>query len=146
MSENHVDAALASKPLARAVASTFGKPSLLVAATAAAQEKVKAGDVVWAEWQPNDWYHGKIAKVDGKDFHIAFDDGDRAVVDVSKIAVDRVPKKDLVKVGTRVLAKFQQTDFYPGKIVKIDGDRYDIKFDDGDADTVALDELRLIGQ
>jgi ribosome maturation factor RimP len=120
---------------------------LLVAATAVtAQEKAKAGDVVWAEWKPNAWYHGKIAKVDGKDFHIAFDDGDKAIVDASKIALDRVPKKDLVKVDTRVLAKFKQTRFYPGKIAKIDGDRYDIKFDDGDVDNVTLDDLRLIGE
>jgi hypothetical protein len=42
---------------------------LLVAATAVtAEEKPKAGDVVWAEWKPNAWFHGKIAKVDGKDF------------------------------------------------------------------------------
>ena len=32
MSDHHVDAALASKPLARAVASAFGKPGLLAAA------------------------------------------------------------------------------------------------------------------
>ena len=120
---------------------------LLAAATAAtAQEKAKAGDVVWAEWKPNAWYHGKIAKIDGKDFHIAFDDGDKATVDASKIALDRAPKKDLVKVDTRVLAKFKQTRFYPGKIAKIDGDRYDIQFDDGDVDSVALDDLRLIGK
>jgi hypothetical protein len=84
--------------------------------------------------------------VDGKDFHIAFDDGDKAVVDASKIAPDRVPKKDMVKVDTRVLAKFKQMRFYPGKVVKIDGDRYEIKFDDGDVDKVTLDDLRLIGQ
>ena len=120
---------------------------LLAGATAAtAQEKAKAGDVVWAEWKPNAWFHGKVAKVDGKDLHIAFDDGDKATVDASKIALDRAPKKDTVKVDTRVLAKFKQTRFYPGKIAKIDGDRYDIQFDDGDVDSVALDDLRLIGK
>jgi ribosomal protein L21E len=119
---------------------------LLVAATATtAQEKVTVGDVVWAEWRPNSWYHGKIAKVDGKDFHIAFDDGDTAIVDGSRIALDRVPRKNMLKVETRVLAKFKQGHFYPGKIANIGGDRYGIKFDDGDGDTVALDDLRLIG-
>jgi len=118
---------------------------LAAASSAAAQEKAKAGDVVWAEWKPNAWYHGKVAKVDGKDIHIAFDDGDKAVVDASKVAQDRAPKKDTVKVGTRVLAKFKQTRFYPGKVVKIDIGNYDIQFDDGDVDTVALDDLRLTG-
>jgi hypothetical protein len=131
----------------KAVVSGLALLVLLVAATAAtAQEKAKAGDVVWAEWKPNAWFHGKIAKVDGKDFHIAFDDGGKAVVTASKIALDQAPKKDMVKVDTRVLAKFKQTRFYPGKITKIDGDRYDIKFDDGDTDNVGLDELRLLGQ
>jgi Histone methyltransferase Tudor domain 1 len=49
----------------------------------------------------------------------------------------------MVKVDTRVLAKFKQGRFYPGKITKIDGDRYDIKFDDGDVGKVTLDDLRL---
>jgi hypothetical protein len=119
---------------------------LVAAAAATAEEKPKAGDVVWAEWKPNAWFHGKIAKVDGKDFHIAFDDGDKAIVDTSKIALDRAPKKDMVKVDTRVLAKFKQTRFYPAKITKIDGDRYDIKFDDGDVGKVTLDELRLFAE
>src|SRR5213592_380519 len=67
---------------------------LLVAVTAAAaQEKAKAGDVVWAEWKPNAWYHGTIAKVDGKDFHIAFDDGDKAILDTPKIVLDRAQER-----------------------------------------------------
>jgi ribosome maturation factor RimP len=119
--------------------------SLVAVTGVSAQDKVTVGDVVWAEFKPNFWFHGKIAKVDGKDFRIAFDDGDEAVVDGSKIALDRAPKKDMVKVETRVLAKFKQGRFYPGKIAKIDGEHYDIKFDDSDADTVALDDLRLIG-
>ena len=51
-----------------------------------------------------------------------------------------------MKVDTRVLAKFKKAGFWPGKIAKIDGDRYAIQFDDGDVDTVGLDDLRLIGQ
>src|SRR5262249_22942442 len=69
-----------------------------------AQDKPKQGDIVWAEWKPNAWFHGKIAKVAGKDFHIAFDDGDKNVVDISRVAIDRAPKKNDVKVDTRVLA------------------------------------------
>src|SRR5262245_42599158 len=134
----------------KGVVSCLALFALLAAATAAtaatAQEKAKAGDVVWAEWKANAWYHGKVAKVDAKDFHIAFDDGDKATVDASRIALDRAPKKDLVKVDTRVLAKFMKGGFYPGKVAKVVGDRYDIQFDDGDVDSVALDDLRLIGK
>src|SRR5262245_58647187 len=92
---------------------------LAMPAAAAAQDKLKEGDIVWAEWKTNAWYHGKIAKVAGNDYHIDFDDGDKNIVDAGRIALDKAPKKDDVKAGTRVLAKFQQKNFFPGKIAAI---------------------------
>jgi hypothetical protein len=130
-----------------AVVRCFVLSALLVLPTAAhAQERLKVGNVVWAEWMPNAWFHGKIAKVAGKQYHIAFDDGDKAVVEAPKIALDRVPAEAAVKRGTRVLAKFKKGNFYPGKVTDIDGDLYDIKFDDGDVDRVKRNELRLIAK
>ena len=117
------------------------------AVTGEVRAEINVGEAI--EWMVADSDRGgdgKIAKVDGKDFHIVFDDGDKAIVDASKIALDRAPKKDMVKVDTRVLAKFKQTRFYPGKITKIDGDSYHIKFDDGDVGKVTLDDLRLFGE
>src|SRR5262249_5366723 len=111
-----------------------------------AQQMAEVGSEVWAEWRPNSWYHGKIAKVDGKNFHITWDDGSQDTVVNSNIALDRVPKRSAVTIDTRVLARFKQNYFYPGKITKINGDRYDVKFTDGDVDTVPLEDLRLIGQ
>jgi hypothetical protein len=119
---------------------------LVLTSAAPAQQRIKTGDVVWAEWMPNAWYHGKIAKIAGKEYHIAFDDGDKATVDLSKIALDRAPRKGDVKLNVRVLAKFKKGAFYPGKISGIDGGNYNIQFDDGDVDTVKLDELRLIAK
>lgn len=122
--------------------------ALVVLATAApAQDRLKAGDVVWAQWKPNAWFHGKIAKIDGKKYHIAFDDGDRAVVDAAGIARDRVPTKEAVTVlKVRVLAKYKKGRFFPGKVTAVTGKRFAIQFDDGDKDTVDLEELRLIGK
>ncbi len=111
------------------------------------QQGLKAGDVVYAEWMRNAWFHGKIAKVDGEQYHIAFDDGDKNVVASAKIALDRVPKKEEVKVDTRVLAKLSKgINFYPGKVTKIAEDRYEIKYDDGESDSVKLESLRLISK
>ncbi len=118
--------------------------SVLFLSPAAAQDRPKEGDVVWAEWKPNAWFHGKIAKVAGKDFHIAFDDGDKSVVTSSKIAIDRAPKPTEVKPGVRVLAKFMKVNYYPGKISRIEDKTYHIQFDDGDTGTVTIEELRLI--
>jgi uncharacterized protein (TIGR03067 family) len=115
--------------------------------SSSAQQTLKAGDVVYAEWMRNAWFHGKIAKVDGEQYHIAFDDGDKIVVASAKIALDRVPKKEEVKVDTRVLAKLSTgINFYPGKVSKIAEDRYEIKYDDGTSDSVKLESLRLISK
>jgi hypothetical protein len=120
---------------------------LFIASCAAAQNPPKPGDAVWAEWQPNAWFPGKLAKLDGRKCFIAFDDGDKAIVDMSKVAVDRVPSRDAVKVNTRVLAKFTDGHFYPGKIAAIGPDQeYAIQYDDGDTLKVPLADLRLISK
>jgi len=118
---------------------------LLLVGLVQAAEPAKE-DVVWAEWMPNDWYRGKVTKKGDGEFHILFDDGDKAVVKGGQIALDKAPDKKDVKEGTVVLAAFKGgKKLYPGKVNKItkDGD-YEIKFDDGDEDTVKLDQLRII--
>jgi hypothetical protein len=106
----------------------------------------KEGDVVWAEWTINDWYHGKIARKTASGYEIKFDDGDTATVAGSKIAPDRAPKGDLLK-GTRVLAKWSDDKFYPGKVAdrKADGS-YAVDFDDGSKGPAKLSDLRFIGR
>src|SRR5262245_7414694 len=95
----------------------------------------------------NAWFHGKIARVEGKKYHIAFDDGDRSVVEAGKIARDIVPNRaKAAVVNLRVLAKFKKGRFYPGKVTGFKDDEFDILFDDGDKDTVNLKDLRLIAQ
>ena len=132
----------------KGVVSCLALFGLLVAATAAAaQEKAKAGDVVWAEWKPNAWYHGTIAKVEGKKYSIAFDDGDKSTVEAPQIAVDSAPKRELAAViNVRVLAKFKKGKFFPGKVTGFADNKFDIQFDDGDKDTVDLNDLRLIAK
>jgi len=110
----------------------------------AAQLMPKVGDKVWAQWKPNDWYPGKAAKACPTGFHIEFDDGDKADVAVSMIAVDSAPKKEAVKVGTRVLGLWTDKKFYPGTIAKLADGKYDVDFDDGDSLSVGLEDLRLV--
>jgi hypothetical protein len=118
---------------------------LVLTASVSAQDDPKVGDIVWAEWENNAWYHGKITKKTDKDFHIEFDDGDMADVEASQIALDKEPVKKDIKKGTRVLAKWSNDHFYPGKVgdVKEDGN-YHIEFDDGDKGDAALKDIRLI--
>lgn len=65
--------------------------SLVVASlvpSRAAADAPKVGDKVWAQWKPNDWYPGKVAKACPTGLHVVFDDGDEADLAVSLIAVD----------------------------------------------------------
>jgi hypothetical protein len=104
----------------------------------------KVGDVVWAQWKPNGWYRGKADKKCPTGLHIVFDDGDKADLPLSLMALDQAPKEAQVKVGSRVLGMWTDNRFYPGTVVKIGGGNYDVKFDDGESRSVGLDDLRLL--
>lgn len=118
---------------------------LFLAAAAPARDTLKEGDVVWAEWQTNAWFHGKIGKKTDKGYQINFDDGDVADVEVGQIALDKEPAKQDLKEGVRVLAKWSDDKFYPGKIAEVKNDgTYRIDFDDGDTGDAGLKDIRLI--
>lgn len=103
----------------------------------------KPGEAVYAEWTPNGWYHGKIDKQCEVGWHIAFDDGDRKCCTPAQIVKDVVPDASKVKVGSKVLAQWQNNRFYPGKVSAISGGVYSISFDDGDKGTAKLSQIRL---
>jgi len=105
------------------------------------------GDVVWAQWKPNEWCHGKVAKASLIGFHVAFDDGDRADLPPSLIVADRVASAEQVRVGTRVLAPWTDGRHYPGTVTRVaEGKKYSIQFDDGDRRTTDLENLRLLSE
>ncbi len=107
-------------------------------------QTLKVGDVVWAQWKPNAWYHGKIERENPVGFHVAFDDGDRADLPPSLIVADRAVTAEQVEVGSRVLARWTDGRHYPGTVTRVaEGRRYDIRFDDGDRRTVNLAHVRL---
>jgi hypothetical protein len=118
----------------------------LIAVKPTAETTAKKGDEVWAQWQPNQWYKGKAASTCAVGLHVVFDDGDEADLPVPLIAIDRAPKKDQVKVGTRVLARWKAKRFFPGTVTKISNNAYSVGFDDSTTHTVALDDLRLLNQ
>jgi hypothetical protein len=118
---------------------------LFMLAAPCAADTFKEGDVVWAEWEPNAWFRGKIAKKTDKGYQVNFDDGDVADVEVTKITFDKEPKKENLKVGVRVLAKWSDDLFYPGKIAEVKADgNYAIDFEDGDKGDAALKDIRVI--
>jgi hypothetical protein len=118
----------------------------LIPAKAAAGLTPKAGDKVWAQWRPNDWYPGKVTKATEVGLHVQFDDGDEADLPPSLVAPDKAPQKNEAKAGTRVLALWTDDKFYPGTVTKVADDKFDIKFDDGDERTVGVEDLRLLNE
>ena len=108
-------------------------------------QELKNGDIVWAQWKPNDWYHGKTAEKTGLGFIVAFDDGDRAELPVALIVADTPPREEQLAVGIRVMAPWTGGKLYPGTIMAIpQPGGYQIQFDDGDRTIALLSQLRLL--
>jgi hypothetical protein len=119
----------------------------LLAVNLVADRTAKVGDVVWAQWRPNSWHHGMADKKTPLGLHVTFDDGDKSDLPLCHIIVDRAPKKEDVKVGSRVLAKFIGGRFFPGTVTEVTADgQYAILFDDTDKLTVGLADLRLLNE
>jgi hypothetical protein len=98
-----------------------------------------AGDRVWARWSGDyHWYPGTVQTVEGERIHILFDDQDQEWV-----APDRVVPLTF-EMGQRVFGRWQRGAlFYPGRLVRVDGERINIDYDDGGKETTMISYVRL---
>jgi len=109
-----------------------------------AESKIKSGDIVFAEWSVNGWYHGTVGEeCDAGSFMIFFDDSDTKCCQISNIVKDVVPQQSNVLPGVKVLAQWTDGKFYPGTVSVINNGTIYINFDDGDKRQVTLDQIRL---
>lgn len=114
----------------------YGIVFILVLITAAAFAW-KPGDRVLGQWNDGLWYPARIAGVTGADFNISFDDGDAAVLPVSKI------RKIDWRVGTKVQCNWKRGGvYYMGTITKMQGESIHISYDDGDQEDSAISICR----
>lgn len=105
------------------------------------------GDRAWIQWEPDDWYPGILEEETAIGFRVLFDDGVEADRPAPLVVVDRVPEADQIGFGSRVLALLMNEWFYPGTVVKLLNDgTYDILFDTGEREGVALASLRLLSE
>jgi hypothetical protein len=89
--------------------------------------EVKVGDTVLAYWAPaNAYFIGTAVEKQGNGFLIVFEDGDNAVVDSTRI------RENNIKVGTAVVARWTDGEYYPGTVAKVVGRAFYIHYDDGD--------------
>ena len=80
-----------------------------------------------AWWAPGDAYFvGTVAEKQAGGYFIVFEDGDTTVVPEGKI------RKNDIKVGTAVIARWSDGQYYPGRVAKIVGRALYIHYDDGD--------------
>jgi hypothetical protein len=110
----------------------------------ASAEAPKVGDAVWAQWKPNQWYHGKIEKKTEWGFHIKFDDGDESDVAASQIAADTAPTKDAIKPGMRVIVPIQDSICQFATVVKVADDKVDCKLEDLSDTSIELKDVRVV--
>ena len=98
----------------------------------------QAGDRILAQWEADGmWYPARITAVEGRSIQVAFDDGDIATVGALQVRpVDW-------RVGTRVQCNWQNRgQYYPGTITLIEGERIDVRYDDGDRETMTIGRCR----
>ena len=97
------------------------------------QENYMIGDTVLAYWQPSDAYFvgTAVEKVD-TGFVILFEDGDEAAVPTAKI------RRCDLNVGSAVIARWNDGEFYTGTIAQVVGRAFYIHYDDGDKRWVPL--------
>ena len=98
-----------------------------LAATPLAHADFEIGDSVLAYWDGGDgaYFVGTIVENKKTDYLIVFEDGDTA--DVSKNQV----KKNDIKVGSKVIARWKDGQYYPASVAKIVGRALYVHYADG---------------
>jgi hypothetical protein len=83
-------------------------------------------------------FAGTVNQIQGREAHIDFDDGDQGWVLLEQLA----PLQILA--GLRVLGRRQMgSQFYPGTVTEIDGQRIHLQYDDGGREWTRADALMI---
>ena len=111
---------------------------VLLASVPAFAAEVKVGDSVIAFWDPGKAdFVGTAVEQTEKGFLVVFEDGDQVEVAKTEIRLNDI------KAGSTVMARWEDGEFYRGKVAKIVGRALFIEFDDGDTGWVAWSEIGL---
>ncbi len=116
---------------------------ILVTVIAAAEPVLKPGTVVFAEWFENQWYNGTVQEPCADGYRILAETGEVKCVPLDGLVLDVVPDAADVDSGVAVLAQWGTGLFYPGSVSAVNGNSYDIQYEDGDRSTVRLNQIRI---
>jgi hypothetical protein len=102
------------------------------------QEHLEEGVRVWALWNNTALFPGTIGERREADAFITFDDGDEAWVQLEHLL-----PLDLI-IGMRVMGRWRMgSEFYPGAIADTEGDRVQVRYDDGNEEWTTAAALAL---
>lgn len=113
----------------------WGLALAVLAGGAAAQQ---AGDRVLARWAADGmWYPARVTSVEGGGVHVAYDDGDVAVVAAADVRlVDW-------RVGSRLQCNWKnQGAYYTGTVGAKNGETITFRYDDGYTETITISRCR----
>ena len=113
----------------------WGLVLALVAGVAAAQQ---AGDRVLAIWAADGmWYPARVTSVQGGGVHVAYDDGDVAVVEAADVRLIDW------RVGSRLQCNWKnQGAYYSGTVGAKNGETITFRYDDGYTETMTISRCR----
>ena len=95
-------------------------------------------DRVLACWYDLDWYPGIVLRIAPGRLQILFDSGNQAAVPPEKVRPLQLAP------GDRVLCRWKgERDFYTGTLARIEGEKIQVRYDDGDEETTTVRLLRL---
>lgn len=110
--------------------------SLVSGATAASAQT--AGDWVLGRYKNGQyWFPGVIQSIQGDKTIVAYDDGDRETLDISRV------RPYNWSIGSRVECNFKGSGtWYPGKIASLGRETVEVNYDDGDRERTKTGRCR----
>ena len=113
---------------------------------------ITVGARVFARWTNGLYYKGFVSKSDLWSVSINYDDGDKITLsknDKAAVILDKIPEEDQVEIDEKVIGYWPgRVRYYPGHISHLcnDGNKYFLKFDDGDERCEEIYEIRSVSE
>jgi len=108
------------------------------------------GDHVFCRWQGGpQFYPGEISHRKDEVIKVRYEDGDEETTTIRLVRLQRddwLPPAEMadLSIGDRVLACWQDSNWYPGSVLAVDGKRLHILFDDGDQGMLTPGQVRAL--
>lgn len=108
---------------------------------------IRVGSKVWAKALNGDYYKGVVTGL-GEKVHIKFNNEDTIAHerDASDCVVyDMDPNPEDIEINMRVIAHWSSISAYlSGNVIKIEGQKYYVHYDDGDKGWNTIRQLRIL--